>query len=192
MSTDSDIIRRSRDDARAFAELYDRHARPITGFAIRRVGEHAADDIVNETFLTAFRRLSAYDMRQESALPWLFGIASNMVRRHRAQEARHWRVLAQLPAWREEPGEDTEGSDRALDARRELARLAPAIGSLSMRDREALLLYATGELTYDEIARALGVPVGTIRSRLNRVRRHIAAHGAPRVTLVSTESEGTE
>lgn len=192
MNTDGEIIRRSREDARAFAELYDRHARAITGFAIRRVGDHAADDIVNETFLTAFRRLKAYDLREDNALPWLFGIASNMVRRHRAQEARHWRVLAQLPGWEQDSSDDIDGFDRAMDARRELARLAPAIGSLSFRDREALMLYATGELTYEEIARAVGVPVGTIRSRLNRVRRHIAAHGAPRVTLVSTDSEGME
>ncbi|WP_240745085.1 MULTISPECIES: RNA polymerase sigma factor [unclassified Microbacterium] len=84
MSTDSEIIQRSLQQPAAFAELFDRHARSVNAFATYRIGRHAAEDVLSETFLVAFRRRADYDANVESAVPWLLGIASRVIRRHRA------------------------------------------------------------------------------------------------------------
>ncbi|MBD3940745.1 sigma-70 family RNA polymerase sigma factor [Microbacterium sp. NEAU-LLC] len=191
MSTDSDIIRRSADDPAAFAELFERHARVIGGFAARRVGSDAAEDVLSETMLIAFRRRRDFDTAWESAKPWLLGIASRVIKKHRADEARQWRSF-EASASRGE-----HSSDGALDAAAERAdasaavrALAPRIAALAARDRETLLLYAWADLTYDEIAVALGIPVGTVRSRLNRVRRKLAppgSHASVRLTWIAKE-----
>ena len=178
MSTDSDIIRRARENPRAFAELYDEHARAITLFAIKRVGQDAADDVVSETFLIAFRRLRSFDDSFQSALPWLFGIAARVIHKHHRAEAKQWRALAAaggLPTVRQA---ETEDADRRADAERASRALAPLIAKLPKRDRDTLLLYAWGDLTYEQVAAALGVPVGTVRSRLNRLRRILSTASA--------------
>ncbi|MBO9625566.1 MAG: sigma-70 family RNA polymerase sigma factor [Microbacterium sp.] len=174
MSTDSEIIQRSLTQPAAFAELFDRHARAVNAFATYRVGRHAAEDVLSETFLVAFRRRADFDLAAESASPWLLGIASRLIRRHRAVEAKHWRSFVASA-----PGADHSslgGLDEAMsrvDAEREVATLKGRIAALAPKDRETLLLYAWQGLSYEEIAAALGVPVGTVRSRLNRVRRRL-------------------
>lgn len=174
MSTDSEIIRRSLDQPSAFAELFDRHARVINAFATYRIGRHAAEDVLSETFLVAFRRRADYEAGVESAVPWLLGIASRLIRRHRAVEAKHWRSFGAAVSGEEHSSEG--GLDAALtriDAEREVSGLRARIAALAPRDRETLLLYAWQGLSYDEVAAALGVPVGTVRSRLNRVRKRL-------------------
>lgn len=174
VSTDSEIIRRSLDHPPAFAELFDRHSRAVNAFATYRIGRHAAEDVLSETFLVAFRRRADFDTDVESAVPWLLGIASRLIRRHRTVEAKHWRAFAAAVTGEEHSTEG--GVDDAmgrLDAERELQRLRSRIAALSPKDRETLLLYAWQGMTYDEIATALGIPVGTVRSRLNRVRRRL-------------------
>lgn len=171
-TTDSEIIARSRHDPDAFAALFDRHARVVGAFAAQRVGSQAAEDIVAETFLVAFRQRATYDPDRPNARPWLFGIAVNLIRRQRGAEARHWRNLQSAAALATPDGSSAiEDADRRADAQRATHDLLPRIRKLRKHDRDTLLLYATGELTYDDIAEALGVPVGTVRSRLNRVRR---------------------
>lgn len=178
MSTDSAIIRRSLEDPSAFAELFDRHAAGVGRFAARRIGPEAAQDVLSETFLVAFRRRGAFDHAWESAVPWLLGIASRLIKKHRAAEARQWRSitasLGTVESWHD--GELSRADNRA-DAAATLDRLTGDIDALAARDRETLLLYAWGDLTYEEIALALNVPVGTVRSRLNRVRRRLGAAG---------------
>lgn len=171
MSTDSEIIRRSLDRPSVFAELFDRHCRVVNAFATYRVGRETAEDILSETFLVAFRRRGDYDPMRESAVPWLLGIASRIIRRHRAVEARHWRSFAAGVSQGEHTCEG--GVDAAmtrLDAERDVDALRSSIAALPKKDRETLLLYAWHGLSYEEVAAALGVPVGTVRSRLNRVR----------------------
>ncbi|WP_223627866.1 RNA polymerase sigma factor [Microbacterium sp. EST19A] len=174
MSTDSEIIQRSLDQPSAFAQLFDRHARVVNSFATYRVGRHTAEDVLSETFLVAFRRRADYDTGVESAVPWLLGIASRLIRRHRAVEAKHWRSFAAVVSGEEHSSEG--GLDDAmtrLDAEREVEGLRGRIAALAPKDRETLLLYAWQGLTYEEVAAALGVPVGTVRSRLNRVRKRL-------------------
>ncbi|WP_407360386.1 RNA polymerase sigma factor [Microbacterium sp. LBN7] len=193
MSTDSEIIQRSLDQPSAFAQLFDRHARVVNAFATYRIGRHAAEDVLSETFLVAFRRRADFDRDVESAVPWLLGIASRLIRRHRAVEAKHWRSFAAAVSGEEHSSEG--GVDDAMtriDAEREVAGLRARIAALASRDRETLLLYAWQGLSYDEVATALGVPVGTVRSRLNRVRKRLdpvrRAH-ARRQTETQTETQ---
>jgi RNA polymerase sigma factor (sigma-70 family) len=175
VSVDSEIIRRSVDAPAAFAELFERHARVVGAFAARRVGYDAAEDILSETFLVAFRRRRDFDAAWESARPWLLGIASRLIRKHRSREAAQWRAFA-AAASRGEPATDgaIDAAGSRTDALADLRALAPKIAKLSAGDRETLLLYAWGDLTYEQVALAQGIPVGTVRSRLNRVRRKLA------------------
>lgn len=191
MSTDSEIIRRSLAAPSAFAELFERHARVIGAFAARRVGSHAAEDVLSETMLVAFRKRSDFDVAWESAKPWLLGIASRVIKKHRADEARQWRSF-EASASRGEHTCDgaTDAADDRADASAAVRALAPRIAALAARDRDTLLLYAWGDLTYEEVAVALSVPVGTVRSRLNRVRRKLAppgSHASARLTWIAKE-----
>lgn len=191
MSTDSEIIRRSVDAPSAFAELFERHARVIGAFAARRVGPDAADDVLSETMLVAFRRRRDFDLAWDSAKPWLLGIASRVIKKHRADEARQWRSFEASVSRGEHVSDGAiDAAGERTDASAAVRALAPRIAALPARDRETLLLYAWGDLTYDEIAVALGVPVGTVRSRLNRVRRKLAppgSHTSVRLTWIAKE-----
>lgn len=171
MSTDSEIIQRSIGQPRVFAELFDRHAGALGGYAARRLGPDAGQDILSETFLVAFARRASFDAAWDSALPWLYGIASRLIRKHRATEAKHLRSSAEFAGREEHVSRgDLESTIARLDAELSTKELAPRIAALPAKERETLLLYAWGDLTYEEIASALGVPVGTVRSRMNRVR----------------------
>ncbi|AYG04481.1 RNA polymerase sigma factor [Gryllotalpicola protaetiae] len=175
MSTDRDIVVGSQTDPAMFGLLFPRHSDRIFRYAAKRVGAEAAQDIMSETFVVAFRRRARFDTEYEDAGPWLFGIATVLIRRHRAGEARVLRALEAATAAFREGGDGGQAIIERLDAERDVAGLAPAIAALPRRDRETLLLYAWADLDYAGVAAALGVPIGTVRSRLNRVRRKLAA-----------------
>lgn len=171
---DAELVRRSWTDPEWFAGLFDRHHRPIHHYAARRLGTHAADDIVAETFLIAFRRRETYDLTRSHALPWLYSIATRLIARHRRDEERYLRALHRtgvdpLP---EPLADQVTGRVTAQDQER---RLAGALAQLSAGDRDVLLLVAWGDLSYEETADALSIPVGTVRSRLHRARRKVRA-----------------
>jgi RNA polymerase sigma-70 factor (ECF subfamily) len=90
---DAELIRLSAADPERFAALFDRYAVQIHHYAARRLGTQAADDIVAETFLIAFRRRGTYDLDRPLARPWLYGIATTLIARHRRDEQRHYRAL---------------------------------------------------------------------------------------------------
>ncbi len=192
---DAALIERSRHDAEAFAGLYDRHAAAMHRYVARRLGEGAADDIVADTFLDAFRKRDRYDLRISDARPWLYGIAANLIGKHGRAEVRMLRayartgadpVLAEAPAAsRAEEEADSRVSSAAV--RRELAA---ALAALPAGDRDVLLMIAWADLSYAEVAASLGIPVGTVRSRLHRARTRIrAALGGDDPTSVYEESE---
>lgn len=190
MSTDSEIIQRSLADPEAFSAIFERHIRAVGGYIRQRLGTDAVEDVLSETFLVAFRKRASFDPDTASALPWLLGIATRLVKRHRADEARHWRSLQAASGAAPVDENGHAAAERRLDADAALRQLAPRIAALTARDRDALLLYAWADLTYEQIARALGVPVGTVRSRLNRVRRKLAPPGsqsAARLTWMAKE-----
>lgn len=176
MTTDSEIIRASLAHPPRFGELFERHARVIGDYAARRVGISEAEDVLSETFLVAFRRRGSFDQTWDTARPWLFGIASRLIKRHRGDEAAMWRTL--IAATRDANSVDDgaiESAGDRMDASLSIRALTPRIAALSRADRDTLLLHAWGDLTYEEIGQALSIPVGTVRSRLNRVRRRLRA-----------------
>jgi RNA polymerase sigma factor (sigma-70 family) len=170
LPTDGELITRSVDDPEQFAGLFDRHAAAVHRYLGRRVGE-LAEDLLSETFLIAFRRRSAYRAEHVEVRPWLLGIATNVVRGHERTERRRYRLLARAATSPEENGPDPADSGDRLDAQALRGPLAAALAALKRPDRDALLLFAWGDLGYEEIAAVLGVPVGTVRSRLHRARR---------------------
>jgi RNA polymerase sigma factor (sigma-70 family) len=169
---DGAVFARSVSEPQIFEVIFDRHYRSIYGYLSRRVGQAVADDLAAETFTRAFERRSSYDTTAERALPWLLGIAINLLAHHRRSERRHLRALAaaRQPELTERFVDATNGRIDAASARE---RLVAGLEQLDDYDREALLLYAWGDLTYEEIATVLGIPVGTVRSRLHRARRKL-------------------
>jgi RNA polymerase sigma factor (sigma-70 family) len=172
--TDAAIIERSLVEPERFADVFDRHYPSIHAFASRRLGSGLADDVASETFLIAFDRRGRYDLAHPDAAPWLYGIASNLISRHRRAELRRLRAFARAAAADMVDGHADPVAGR-VDAHALRARLAGALAGLQDRDREVLLLVAWAGLGPDEAARALGVPAGTARSRLHRARRRTRA-----------------
>jgi RNA polymerase sigma-70 factor, ECF subfamily len=166
--SDADVIGRSLADAEAFGAIWDRHAATLLRFLGRRVGAEVAEGLLGEAFRIAYERRKAFDSARESALPWLYGIAGNLLRKHRRSEARRLAASARMEAGR--LAADGHAAEAALEARVLLPRVVEALESLPEGEREALLLYAWEDLSYPDIAEALELPVGTVRSRLNRAR----------------------
>jgi RNA polymerase sigma-70 factor (ECF subfamily) len=167
----------------AFEELFERHHARIHGWLRRRLTAPLAEDLAAEVFVRAWATRTRYDPSCSDAAPWLFGIATNLARRHHRQEARGLRALARTgvdPLDR--AGAESGPADDRVDAAARTRALAGALASLRPAEREVLLLQAWAELSYEEIALATGVPVGTVRSRLHRARHNM------RVDLESKET----
>ena len=169
--SDGDVIRRSVGDPEAFGLIYDRHAATLLRFLGRRAGARVAEGMVGELFRIAFERRKTFDASRASALPWLYGIGSNLLAKHRRAEARWLRANARMAA--AHGTADGRATAGALDARVLFPRVAEAIEALPEDEREALLLFAWEELSYQSMAEALELPIGTVRSRLNRARAHL-------------------
>ncbi|WP_327108252.1 RNA polymerase sigma factor [Nonomuraea glycinis] len=164
---DAELIRRSERVPEAFADLFDRHAPALRRYVARRLGPSLADDIVSDAFLTAFRRRGHYDTSHPDARPWLYGIAARLISRHRRVEVRLYRALVRS-GFDEIAEPYAERVDDRVAAQQ--AGLAAALAQLSPGDREVLLLIAWADMSYEDVARALDIPVGTVRSRLHRAR----------------------
>jgi RNA polymerase sigma factor (sigma-70 family) len=169
---DATVIQLSRHEPEQFTVLFRRHAPHIQRYVIRRLGPDAADDIVAETFLLAFRRRDSYDPARADARPWLYGIATNLISHHRRAEVRLYRALART-------GADpvcvpfTDRVDDRVSAGQAGQLIAAALAGLPAGLRDTLLLAAWSDLSYEQIALALDVPVGTVRSRLSRARARL-------------------
>ncbi len=169
---DGEVMRASLAEPERFAVLFDRYAREVHRYVSRRLGTQLADDIVGETFLIAFRRRETYDPGQGAVRPWLYGIATTLVARHRRGEERFLRALQRTGA-DPLPEAMAEGVVRRVAAQEQERALAGGLARLSRGDRDVLLLVAWADLSYEETARTLGIPVGTVRSRLHRARRRL-------------------
>jgi RNA polymerase sigma-70 factor (ECF subfamily) len=169
---DSALIAESRKFPEQFGALFRRHATEIHRYAARRLGVPAADDVMAETFLAAFRRREHYDVSRPDARPWLYGIATNLIARHRRSEARAYRALAKSGT---DPVAEsfTDNAIRRVAARDAWPLLGESLARLKPADRDVLLLVAWADLTDEEISEALTIPVGTVRSRLRRARAQV-------------------
>jgi RNA polymerase sigma factor (sigma-70 family) len=166
---DAAVIGRSRNEPEVFEIVFRRYADQIQRYVARRIGADASDDVVAETFLLAFRQRDRYDLSRASARPWLYGIATNLIGRYRRAEVRYYRALAR--AGIDQVAESfTDRVDAAVSASAANRRLAAALAVLPAAHRDTLLLVAWGDLTQEEAATALGVPAGTVRSRITRAR----------------------
>ena len=172
--TDAWLIAVSLHQPARFAELFDRHYGALAAYIGRRVGASLADELASDTFLAAFAARDRYDAEQADARPWLYGIANNLLRKHLRSENRRRRAYARSIE-RESMASDTESAERRADAAAIAPAVATAIGRLPDVDRDALLLYALTDLDYAGIAVATEAPIGTVRSRINRARRTLAA-----------------
>ena len=169
---DAAAIRDSIADPERFTILVRRHAPVIQRYVARRIGAEAAEDVVAETFLVAFRQRAGYADDGRDCLPWLYGIATRLVHRHWRSEASQLRLLARTGT---DPVTEpfTERVDAAVSADSAKARLAGALARLPASQRDALLLLVWAELSYDQIAAATGVPMGTVQSRISRARQRL-------------------
>ena len=185
VADDARVIECSWREPEQFAVLFDRHAPRIHRYVARRVGREVADDLVAETFLAAFGKRRHYDLRYADAGPWLYGIATNLIGQHRRDEARQLRLQRALAPEPEIPGH-AERVDAAVTAQATRGVLLAALAGLAAADRDVLVLIAWEQLTYQEVGRCLGIPVGTVRSRLHRARvkvREALAQAGPSTTL---------
>lgn len=175
-ATDAQIIAASLADPSAFAPVFERHFDAIYGYVNRRLGHDAAEDVTSEVFAIALAKRGTFDVSRQSALPWLFGIASNLISGARRSAARKQGAVVKL-AWQRDATstETTTGAIARIDAAATVRSLHNAIDALSDRDRNILLLHAWAELTYTDIAEALVMPVGTVRSRIHRIRKSLNA-----------------
>lgn len=173
--SDSAVIADSLDTPAAFGVIFDRHGSTLLRFLARRVDPADAEDLLGEVFRIAFVRRSTFERDRDSARPWLYGIAANVVAKHHRSEARRLRAMARVSTDRRLDDDPAERAVAAADASARWTRVMDAIGTLPEAERQVLLLFAWEKLSYDEIALALGVPVGTVRSRLSRGRARLAA-----------------
>ncbi len=166
-------------DPDVVAALFDRHASQVYRYCARRVGPDLAEDIVGEVFVVVQRRRDRIGAGPE-VLPWLYGIATNLLRAHRRAEIRAYRAL-------ERTGVDPLGgasgiveghearSAQKADAAAVARGIAGALARLPRKQREVLLLFAIAELSYAEIAEAMGIPLGSVQSSLHRARASMRA-----------------
>jgi RNA polymerase sigma factor (sigma-70 family) len=173
---DGELIASSLAEPTMFAEIFDRHYGELYRYLRRQPGADIAADLAAETFVVAFARRGSYRTACGDARPWLYGIAHNLLRRHQRQQRRQLAAYARHGA---DPVADAGAlaefsmADDRADAAAASARLAGSLARIADRDREVLMLFGWADMSYAEVAEALGIPVGTVRSRLNRARRQL-------------------
>jgi len=172
--TDGELLAQSSTMADAFHELFDRHFKAVHRYLARRVGRDLADDLASQTFTVAFTRRATFRTDATDARPWLLGIATKLLMNKRRAEQRALKTVDRIQAQPVPPLAEpaVDGLDHEV---------AAALAGLDPDQRDVLLLFAWGELSYEEIAFALAIPVGTVRSRMSRARSCLRLRLAPSV-----------
>jgi RNA polymerase sigma factor (sigma-70 family) len=172
-TTDAALITASKTTPECFGLIFDRYFDEIRAFVWRRLGPAHAEDVAAEAFARAFSQRGRFDTRYESARPWLFGIASNLIKMHARAESRYLHALArssEVPS-----GDFTADADARASASATRAALLTSVSKLGHKDREVLLMHAWADLNSKEIGIALGMPDATVRTRLARGRKKLTA-----------------
>ncbi|HXW81866.1 MAG TPA: phosphoribosylaminoimidazolesuccinocarboxamide synthase [Acidimicrobiales bacterium] len=172
--SDAELVIGSLDEPARFGGIFDRHAETVFRYLARRIGPDDASDLLADVFLAAFEARSRYASDCLTALPWLYGIASNLLRKHYRRRAGELRMLDRLAA-QSAPDDHVDAVADVIDAQLQVRAMAKLLDELPPGERDVLLLHAWEALTYEETANALNIPVGTVRSRLNRTRRKLRA-----------------
>lgn len=189
---DHEVIASSATDPAAFATIFDRHAETIHRLIARRLGRQLADDLASDTFRIAFERRATFDASYTSAAPWLVGIALNLVRRHHRQEGRRLRATARAAARQAHGLDPLIDVDVRIDAADDASAALAGLAALRHEDREVLLLIAWEDMSPTEIGLALGIPAGTVRSRLHRARGALREAMDQHVDAVTSSATCTE
>jgi RNA polymerase sigma-70 factor (ECF subfamily) len=179
-ATDAELWARAVDgEPDAFGVLFERHARSVYNNLFRRTADwSSAEDLTSVVFLEAWRRRNEIRLERDLALPWLLGVATNVLRNRRRSQWRHRAALERLP--RERTEDFTDAAAGRIDDERRMRGAMRVVAKLPKREQDVLALCVWGDLSYEDAAPALGVPVGTVRSRLSRARgrlRELAGAG---------------
>lgn len=167
-SDDFSLVQRSTTEPEAFRVIWERHHDALARYLGARVGADAAEDLLIDTFETAFRKRCRFRPADPSgtALPWLYGIATLCLQRQRRAESKWLRRLAAQEQFL------ATGPHRELSMASQTT-LMLGIEGLPKKLREPFLLAILSGLDYEEVAVALSIPVGTVRSRINRARKRL-------------------
>jgi RNA polymerase sigma factor (sigma-70 family) len=191
--SDAELIGRASRKPELFGVVFDRHFATIHRYLERRVGRDGADELAGEVFRIAFEQRRRFRPVHESALPWLYGLATNLLLKRWRGDARAARALARLQAASLNGDGELEAAEDRLSMAQTRTQLLEALAGLEPGDRDVVVLVAWEELTYEEVASALDIPLGTVRSRLNRARRAFrelfADSGDEPVTLIGKPHE---
>jgi RNA polymerase sigma factor (sigma-70 family) len=155
-----------------FADIYERHFIEIHRYIAGRLGRDVADDIAADTFVIALRKRGGFDPGRGTVRAWLYGIATNLVAQEQRAEQRRYRALARAGT-RDMADEYEERVVSWVAAEGMAPQLASALARLSREERDVLLLVALADFSHEEVAQALGIPYGTVGSRLSRARKKI-------------------
>lgn len=183
--TDAEIIAGSIETPALFEVIFRRHYQRIRAYLVRRTDPVIGEDLAASTFEVAFRRRETYDDAFDSARAWLFGIATNLLSHELRSRATHLRVLPRLI----DPEDRDVGSgiDDRLAAQAAADRLRRALDDLPVVERETFMLAAVARLSYADVADALGIPIGTVRSRINRARTRLREPLGSWAAIMGTE-----
>lgn len=178
---DESLWARAHDSPTAFGELYERHADSVYNHCFRRTGSWSiAQDLTSTVFLDAWRRRREVRLVGDSILPWLLAVANNAIRNSARSRRRYLRLLERLPA-EDKVADHSEDAVARIDSERRMQRVLVAFGHLTAAEQDVLSLCGWAGLSYEDAAAALGIPVGTVRSRLSRSREklgHLSSSGA--------------
>lgn len=171
--TDGELIRRSLEHPDVFTEIFTAHYSAIFGVVSAALGRSQAEDIAGEVFLRAFRDRHRFDPTYESARPWLYGIASNLVQDHLRRTARQYRAYERTVTQNSAESGFEDDVASKVDAAESAPVLLRALTALRPEDAAVVFLYVAGDRTYQEIGDILEIPIGTVRSRLSRARQNL-------------------
>jgi RNA polymerase sigma-70 factor (ECF subfamily) len=177
--TDAALIAASLREPVRFGAIFDRHATVLHRYLVRRIGPDEAEAMVGDVFRIAFEKRHTYDLERPVARPWLYGIATNLLAKHHRREARRLNAVARLAARRVAPDDLADRVSAGVDANSRWQRVADAVTALPRPERDALVLHVWEGLSYEDVALALAIPVGTVRSRINRARGRLRELDAP-------------
>jgi RNA polymerase sigma-70 factor (ECF subfamily) len=167
---DSDLLAMAAREPEAFGELFKRHSRSVYAYCARRTGNlDLAEDLTSVVFMEAFRRRRKLQLSNASALPWLIGVANNVARNADRSLRRYRSALDRIPVPANGMSSEEDAMER-LGAQEALASALEAIAALTQGEQDVVLLVLWSEFTYADAATALGIPVGTVRSRLASAR----------------------
>ncbi len=183
---DSELLERAGSEPEAFGELFRRHSRSVYAYCARRTGNlDLAEDLTSIVFMEAFRRRRKLQLSNASALPWLLGVANNVARNADRSVRRYRSALDRLPPLANSTSSEDNAIER-LGAQEAIARALEAISALTRAEQDVVFLVLWSELSYADAATALGIPVGTVRSRLASARAKF--NGSATLTKTLTPS----